>query len=115
LLITRSYMHSGNAATGHSGGQLFRPPRCRYRSAVLPTKTDRLPSGGQWLHKIKHDSFRFIAPKDGPRVRLYSRPGNDLTRRFPLSVEAIEWLRSRSCIIDGEAVACDDNIYPSFT
>jgi bifunctional non-homologous end joining protein LigD len=39
-------------------------------------------------------------------VRLYSRPGNDLTYRFPLIVEAIAKLRSRSCIIDGEAVAC---------
>jgi hypothetical protein len=24
----------------------------------LPTKTDRLPSGSQWLHEIKHDGFR---------------------------------------------------------
>ena len=75
----------------------------------LPTKTDKLPSGGQWLHEIKHDGFRIIARKDGPRVRLYSRPGNDLTRRFPLIVETLARLRSRSCIIDGEAVACDDN------
>jgi ATP-dependent DNA ligase len=42
-------------------------------------------------------------------VRLYSRPGNDLTRRFPLIVDALARLSSRSCIIDGEAVACDDN------
>jgi bifunctional non-homologous end joining protein LigD len=41
-------------------------------------------------------------------VRLYSRPGNDMTRRFPLIAEALTGLRSRSCIIDGEAVACDD-------
>ena len=27
----------------------------------LPTKTPRLPSGGQWLHEIKHDGFRIIA------------------------------------------------------
>jgi ATP-dependent DNA ligase len=27
----------------------------------LPTKTDKLPSGGQWLHEIKHDGFRIIA------------------------------------------------------
>jgi ATP-dependent DNA ligase len=48
------------------------------------------------------------------RVRLYSRPGNDFTRRFPLIVETLARLRSRSCIIDGEAVACDDNGIASF-
>jgi ATP-dependent DNA ligase len=40
--------------------------------------------------------------------RLYSRPGNDFTRRFLLIVETLVRLRSRSCIIDGEAVVCDD-------
>ena len=80
----------------------------------LPTKTDKLPSGGLWLHEIKHDGFRVIARKDGDRIRLYSRPGNDFTRRFPLIVEALTRLRSRSCIIDGEAVCCDDNGLPSF-
>jgi len=34
-----------------------------------------------------HDGFRIIARKKGAQVRLYSRPGNDLTRRFPLIVE----------------------------
>jgi bifunctional non-homologous end joining protein LigD len=80
----------------------------------LPTKTDKLPSGDLWLHEIKHDGFRVIARKDGDRVRLYSRPGNDMTRRFPLIAEALTDLRSRSCIIDGEAVACDDNGLASF-
>jgi len=80
----------------------------------LPTKTDKLPFGSQWLHEIKHDGFRIIARKTGAQVRLYSRPGNDLTRRFPLIVETLARLRSRSCIIDGEAVACDDNDVASF-
>jgi len=75
----------------------------------LPTKAPRPPSGAMWLHEIKHDGFRVIARKDGARVKLYSRPGNDLTWRFSLIVEAVGRLRSRSCIIDGEAVACDDN------
>jgi bifunctional non-homologous end joining protein LigD len=80
----------------------------------LPTKTDKLPSGSEWLHEIKHDGFRVIARKRGPQVRLYSRPGNDLTYRFPLIVETLVRLRSRSCIIDGEAVACDDDGVASF-
>src|SRR5262249_10189518 len=80
----------------------------------LPTKTDKLPSGNLWLHEIKHDGFRIIARKTVAQVRLYSRPGNDLPRRFPLIVETLARLRSRSCIIDGEAVACDDNGVASF-
>ena len=47
-------------------------------------------------------------------MKLYSRPGNDLTDRFPLIVEALAGLGSRSCIIDGEAVACDDRGIASF-
>jgi bifunctional non-homologous end joining protein LigD len=81
----------------------------------LPTKAHTLPSGSQWLHEIKHDGFRIIARKTGAQVRLYSRPGNDLTHRFPLIVETLTGLRSRSCIIDGEAVCCcDEDGMPNF-
>jgi len=80
----------------------------------LPTKADKLPSGSEWLHEIKHDGFRVIARKTGLQVKLYSRPGNVLTYRFPLIVETLARLRSRSCIIDGEAVAFDDNGVTSF-
>jgi ATP-dependent DNA ligase len=38
------------------------------------------------------------ARKIGTRVRLYSRPGNDLTDRFPLIAEALGRLRAHSCI-----------------
>jgi ATP-dependent DNA ligase len=71
------------------------------------------PSGTQWLHEIKHDGSRVIARKEGNRVRL-SRAGNDLTERFPLIVEALGKLRSRSCVIDGEAVACSEDGIASF-
>ena len=47
-------------------------------------------------------------------VRLYDRPRNDMTRRFLLIAEALTGLRSRSCIIDEEAVACADNGLASF-
>ena len=75
----------------------------------LPTNAPQPPSGELWLHEIKHDGFRVIARKNGRWVKLYSRPGNDLTYRFPLIVEALAKLRSRSCIIDGEAVACSED------
>ena len=80
----------------------------------LPTNAPHPPSGEMWLHEIKHDGFRVITRKDGKRVKLYSRSGNDLTYRFPLIVEALATLHSRSCIIDGEAVACGDDGIASF-
>jgi ATP-dependent DNA ligase len=67
----RSYRHYGAAC-----------PPGRIHRACLPTKTDKLPSGSQWLHEINHDGFRIIARKTGAQVRLYSRPGNDLTSPF---------------------------------
>jgi bifunctional non-homologous end joining protein LigD len=95
-------------------GMLQRALPTGFIAPCLPMKADSPPSGSVWLHEIKHDGFRLVARKDGDHVRLYSRPGNSLTERFPLIVEALLRLRSRSCIIDGEAVACDDHGMPSF-
>jgi bifunctional non-homologous end joining protein LigD len=100
-VVTALYRHKMSLPRG------FVPP-------CLPTKAPQPPTGDAWLHEIKHDGFRVIARKDGARVRLYRRPGNDLTYRFTLIVESLVRLRSRSCIIDGEAVACNDDGMPSF-
>ena len=62
----------------------------------LPTKAPQPPTGEAWLHEIKHDGFRVVARKDVTRVRLYSRPDNDLTDRFQLIVEAVARLRARA-------------------
>ena len=80
----------------------------------LPTRAPQPPSGPEWLVEIKHDGFRVIARKEGKRVRLYSRPGNDLAHRFSLIVEALGSLCFRSCIIDGKAVAYGDDGIASF-
>jgi hypothetical protein len=41
-------------------------------------------------------------------VRLFTRTGHDWTGRFPLIARAALSLKAASCLIDGEAVACDD-------
>jgi bifunctional non-homologous end joining protein LigD len=84
---------------------MFSRPRslpAGFIAPCLPTKAPQPPSGELWLHEIKHDGFGVIARKDGERVKLYSRLGNDLTYRFPLIVEGLARLRLCSCIIDGE-------------
>jgi ATP-dependent DNA ligase len=62
------------------------------------------PSGADWVHEIKHDVYRLIVRRDGPRVRLYSGNGYDLTARLPAIAAAAERIRAKSLTIDGEAV-----------
>lgn len=41
-------------------------------------------------------------------IRLITRRGNDWTTHFSLVVEAVNHLKVRSCLIDGEVVCCDE-------
>jgi bifunctional non-homologous end joining protein LigD len=80
----------------------------------LPSPADRPPSGPDWIHEIKHDGFRMMVWRDAVGVRLLTRRGNDWTQRYPLITAAVGALRVRSCLIDGEAVACGDDGLPTF-
>ena len=75
----------------------------------LPSPAKAPPSGPGWLHEIKHDGFRILARRDGAGVRLITRHGNDFTNRFPFITTAVGKLPVRSCLIDGEAIVCDEN------
>jgi bifunctional non-homologous end joining protein LigD len=86
-----------------------RPVHSGFISPCLPSSADRLPSGPGWVHEIKHDGYRLMALRDPVGIRLLTRNGNDWSPRYPLIVEAVNRLRARSCLIDGEAVVCDDN------
>jgi ATP-dependent DNA ligase len=66
------------------------------------------------VHEIKHDGFRMMVRRDPAGTRLLTRRGNDWTQRYPLIAAAVEALRVRSCLIDGEAVACGDDGLPAF-
>ena len=75
----------------------------------LPSPADKPPSGPDWVHEIKHDGYRLMARRDPVGIRLLTRNGHDWSPRYPLIVGAVNALKVRSCLIDGEAVACDDN------
>jgi ATP-dependent DNA ligase len=75
----------------------------------LPSPAKVPPSGPGWLHEIKHDGFRILARKDAAGVRLITRAGNDFLARFPFIATAVGKLPVRSCLIDGEAIVCDEN------
>jgi len=74
----------------------------------LPSPAERPPDGPDWVHEIKHDGYRLMARRDPIGIRLLTRNGYDWAPRYPLIVEAVNKLKVRSCLIDGEAVACDE-------
>jgi bifunctional non-homologous end joining protein LigD len=75
----------------------------------LPSPSKAPPSGPGWLHEIKHDGIRILARRGSGGVRLITRHGIDFTAHFPLVASAVAALPARSCLIDGEAVVCDEN------
>jgi bifunctional non-homologous end joining protein LigD len=77
--------------------------------SCLPSPAKAPPSGPGWLHEIKHDGFRILARRDSAGVRLITRAGNDFSSRFPFIAMAVGKLPVRLCLIDGEAIVCDEN------
>jgi bifunctional non-homologous end joining protein LigD len=75
----------------------------------LPRPAKQPPSGPGWIYEIKRDGFWILAHSDGCSVRLLTRNGYDFAERFPLAVATIAALPARSCVIDSEAIAVDDN------
>jgi bifunctional non-homologous end joining protein LigD len=86
----------------------FRPARQGFIEPCLPSRTAHPPLGPAWLHEIKYDGFRLLARRAGRSVRLLTRRGYDWTNRFRRIANAVASLRCRSCLIDGEAVTCDE-------
>ena len=70
----------------------------------LPTASRQPPTGGKWVHELKHDGYRMICFFDRGHVRFQSRNGNDWTVRLPSLSRMIARLPCEQAVIDGEIV-----------
>src|SRR5215468_8860802 len=89
-------------------------PRLGIIEPCQPSPAKAPPSGPGWLHEIKHDGFRILARRDSAGVRLITRAGRDFSSRFPFIAMAVAKLAVRSCLINGEAIVCDESGLPVF-
>ncbi len=65
---------------------------------------DAIPRGAEWQYEPKWDGFRCLLSRDGGKVLLHSKSGQDLTRYFPELVQATLELKATTFTLDGEIV-----------
>jgi ATP-dependent DNA ligase len=63
-----------------------------------------LPTGNEWLYEPKFDGFRCLAFNDDGEIDLRSKSGQPFNRYFPEVAQALEKLRAKRFVLDGELV-----------
>lgn len=81
---------------------------------MYATLVTEAPTGPGWAWELKWDGVRALGYVDGGRLRLVSRNGNDVTRRYPELRALGATLGARDAILDGEIVTFDANGRPDF-
>ncbi len=81
---------------------------------MLAETGDAAFNRADWIWEPKLDGYRVLAFIDDKGVRLRSRRGLELSAKFPRLVAELANQDARGMILDGELVAFDANVKPSF-
>jgi bifunctional non-homologous end joining protein LigD len=71
---------------------------------ALATSIDKVPSGDRWIHEIKFDGYRVQVHLVNEAVKVFTRRGNDWTKRFRKVADDTWHISAGSAIVDGEIV-----------
>jgi ATP-dependent DNA ligase len=63
-----------------------------------------IPVGPEWEYEPKWDGFRCLAFKSGSETELQSKAGQPLTRYFPEIVAALQEVKAKQFVLDGELI-----------
>jgi bifunctional non-homologous end joining protein LigD len=101
---------------GRKGGRAKKksskaPPA--FEEPQLATLVDQVPAGDSWIHEYKYDGYRLLLAVGDGVATAWTRNGKDWSDKFKALVKAAAKLPA-GCLIDGEAVALDDEGRPSF-
>lgn len=84
-------------------------------SPELATLVDGPPSDPEnWIFELKFDGYRLLARVEGTSIALWTRNGNDWTRKLEPLRAALEKLQLPDGWYDGEIVVHDKNGRPDF-
>jgi bifunctional non-homologous end joining protein LigD len=84
-----------------------------FQEPQLATLVDDVPEGSSWIHEYKYDGYRLLLAVGEGVATAWTRNGKDWSDKFKALVKAAARLPA-GCLIDGEAVAIDDEGKPSF-
>jgi bifunctional non-homologous end joining protein LigD len=76
---------------------------------ALATSAEKVPSGERWIHETKFDGYRVQVHLVNEAVKVFTRRGNDWTKRFRKIADDAWHISAGSAIIDGEAVVPAEN------
>ena len=79
---------------------------------AAPTKKAKPFNDPEWVWELKHDGYRALLIKDGERISLQTRKGNELLHFFPEL--AADLRRLPDIAIDGELVILNADGKPDF-
>jgi len=71
---------------------------------ALASVIEKVPSGERWLHEIKFDGYRVQLHIANEDIKVFTRRGNDWTKRFKKIAADAYLINAGSAIIDGEIV-----------
>lgn len=78
----------------------------------LATLVSEIPEG-RWLVESKFDGYRVLARIEGEKVQIFTRNGNDWTKKLKPLAQAIGALGLTNAWLDGEIVVLEDNGVPN--
>jgi len=84
-----------------------------FEEPQLATLVDAVPPGTSWIHEYKYDGYRLLLAVGEGVATAWTRNGKDWSDKFKALVKAAAKLPA-GCLIDGEAVAIDEEGKPSF-
>jgi len=90
------------------------PAPLRFIPPMECLEVDQIPEGDLWQYELKLDGYRTIAIKQDGDVHLFSRNGTSFNSKFPSVVQALETIRIKRFMLDGEVVALDERGRHSF-
>ena len=83
---------------------------------MLASPFDKAFNNKDWVFEVKWDGVRAILFKQKKEIRIQSRNGNDITKKYPEIVNSarISLKNSDSAVIDGEIVVLNEQGRPDF-